>query len=37
VNPALTPAERDALSAGIVALGAFNREHGAGDPMHATA
>ena len=36
-NPALTPAERDALSAGIVALGAFNREHGAGDPMHATA
>ena len=36
-NPALTEAEREALSAGIVALGDFNRAHGAADPMRETA
>ena len=32
-NPALSPAECEALSIGIAALGDFNREHGATDPM----
>ncbi len=32
-NPALAIAEREALAAGIVALGAFNRNYGGEDPM----
>ena len=32
-NPDLAPAEREALSAGIAAIGDFHRRHGGADPM----
>lgn len=35
-NPALTLPEREALTAGITALGAFNQQHGGDDPMQET-
>ena len=35
-NPALTLPEREALTAGITALGAFNQQHGGKDPMQET-
>ena len=35
-NPTLTIPEREALTAGIAALGAFNRQHGGSDPMQET-
>lgn len=35
-NPDLSIAEREALSAGIAAIGEFHRRHGSGDPMRET-